>query len=114
MEPINKLLVTYRTLKNKKTVEYSEAEKILMNFVSQIHNFYKAYDLHESTNHSKVFELLFLEKRQRSCESIAQNTNIAVRTLSRFKAQYLSFMSKVLQSDAVGNEIGQNLSDFIK
>jgi len=112
MKSVEEIFDKYKAIQKKKAEEYSVTEKVIADFVLHIRNFYKIYDLHEKTNHSQIFELLFIDKRNLSSESISQRTYISVKTLYRFKIQYLDFILEAMKNDVFGDGIGQILTEF--
>lgn len=107
-----KLFRKYKAIKKKKTEYCTSDEKAVLEFISHIKDFYKAYDIHENTKHARIFELLFLSNRKLSGENISQKMFISPKTLYRFKKQYIDFVSAALKEGIFGDEIGQILTDL--
>ena len=113
MKTLEQLFCKYKAIKKKQSEEIDIAEKSVVEFVSYIRKFYEIYDMHESTNHSEILELLFFNKRKLSGEYIAQKMYISPKTLYRFKTQYLAFISNAIKSDVFGIKIGQILTEIL-
>jgi len=112
MKKITDIFKQYKTIIRKPAAEHSPADKAIIAFVSYIRDFFIMYDLYENINHARLFDLLFLNKRKLSCESIALKTFVSVKTLYRFKKKSLSFISDMLQSGFPCEEKGQIMSVF--
>jgi hypothetical protein len=112
MESLDKIYNRYRIIRKKAPNERDASEKLFIEFIQYIIDFYKIYDVHEKTYHAYILELLFLSKRKLSTEVISQKAHISVKTLYRFKKQYLFFISESLQNGIFGEKFGQILSDF--
>jgi hypothetical protein len=111
-EPFNKIFDIYRAIKKKAVENLSVGEKLTLEFIIRFVDFYKLYDLHENTNHTHILELL-LSKRKLSTEAISRKTHISIRTLYRFKKQYLVFIQKSLEIGIFVGKPCQILSDFL-
>jgi hypothetical protein len=105
-----KLFDKYAEIRKKTAKDYDADEKTIIEFILRIYEFYKLYDIHEGTNHSYIFELLFLNIRKISNEAIARKAFISLKTLYRYKIQYFSFMSDILQTDILGEEFHKLLN----
>lgn len=55
---------------------------------NHIKDYYKIFDLENSTNHSKIFEYLYLLKKYLSDTEIAQRTFISVDTVRKYIVRY--------------------------
>lgn len=79
----------------------TEQEKDRINQARLIFNrlieYYQIYDLDNNTNHSKIFECLYLFKNYLSDMAIAQRTFISVDTLRKYIMKYNRLASLLLE-----------------
>lgn len=63
-----------------------------------IKSYYSIYDLDNNTNHSMIFECLYLSKKYLSDVAIAQRTFISVDTLRKYIVKYNRLAGLLIES----------------
>lgn len=83
-EDIKRIIFSEEIATNQNKIRKTEAY-LIFNIMKE---YYEIYDLDNNTNHSKIFEHLYLSKKYLSDLAIAQRTFISIDTLRKYEAKY--------------------------
>lgn len=98
-------LIFRRIIMNKRrsvleTVRLStDKGKQMRQIANKIFEYYVIYDLDNKTNHSKVFEMLYLCEKIYTYDQVAEATNLSLPTLNRYIKRYSSLAQLLLEKE---------------